>query len=49
VSDSLDVSVAVPIVQNHLKVVSEATIHRDRRAARAWLEEQIVRRRGASS
>ena len=28
VSDSLDVSVAVPIVQNHLKVVSEATIHR---------------------
>jgi RNA polymerase sigma factor (TIGR02999 family) len=28
--------------------VSEATIHRDWRAARAWLEEQIVRTRGAS-
>jgi RNA polymerase sigma factor (sigma-70 family) len=26
--------------------VSEATIHRDWRAARAWLEEQIVRTRG---
>jgi hypothetical protein len=28
VTDSLDVSVAVPLVSNHLKVVSQATIHR---------------------
>jgi RNA polymerase sigma factor (TIGR02999 family) len=40
----LDVAEAAALLE-----VSEATIHRDWRAARAWLEEQIVRRRGASS
>ena len=39
----LDVAEAAALLE-----VSEATIHRDWRAARAWLEEQIVRRRGAS-
>lgn len=37
----LDVAETAALLQ-----VSEATIHRDWRAARAWLEEQIVRTRG---
>jgi RNA polymerase sigma factor (TIGR02999 family) len=36
----LDVAEAAALLQ-----VSEATIHRDWRAARAWLQEQIVRTR----
>ena len=37
----LDVAEAATLLE-----VSEATIHRDWRAARAWLEDQIVRTRG---
>jgi hypothetical protein len=37
----LDVAEAAALLE-----VSEATIHRDWRAARAWLEEEIVRTRG---
>jgi RNA polymerase sigma factor (sigma-70 family) len=40
----LDVAEAAALLE-----VSEATIHRDWRAARAWLEEQIVRTRDRSS
>jgi RNA polymerase sigma factor (TIGR02999 family) len=38
----LDVAEAAALLD-----VSEATIHRDWRAARAWLEEQIVRTRSS--